>query len=109
MPASLDAVWDAFTTEAGLVSWLAPSANVELKNGGDWIVQFPGASTAGGSIAIYQPKTLLALSAMAPDRFPTVRRERTLAVFTFASQGPNQTIVHLTQTGWKSGPECDAA
>lgn len=109
VPASLDAVWDAFTTQAGLISWLAPSARVELKNGGDWIVQFPGASTAGGSIALYQPKTLLALDAMAPDRFPSVRRERTLAVFTFTAQGPNQTLVHLAQTGWKSGPEWDAA
>jgi len=46
---------------------------------------------------------------MAPEQFPTVRRERTLAVFTFTALGEGETVVHLAQTGWKDGPEWDRA
>ncbi|MBV8602666.1 MAG: SRPBCC domain-containing protein [Candidatus Eremiobacteraeota bacterium] len=109
VPASLDAVWDAFTTSEGLSAWAAPAANVELRDGGKWLVNFPNAAPGGGTILIYQPKTLLAISAMAPERFPNVRRERTLAVFTFTPSGPDRTEVHLTQTGWKTGDEWDRA
>jgi len=105
VPASLDAVWDAFTTQAGMTSWIAPGATVDLRSGGDWLVNFPGAAPGGGTIVVYQPKTLLAIRAMAPESFPTVRRERTLAVFTFTAQDVNSTEVHLAQTGWQDGDE----
>jgi uncharacterized protein YndB with AHSA1/START domain len=107
--ASLDAVWDAFTTQAGLTSWIAPGATVDLRSGGDWLALFPGAAPGGGTIVVYQPKTLLVIRAMAPEKFPTVRRERTLAVFTFSAQSAGATEVHLAQTGWQDGDEWTAA
>ncbi len=110
VPAGIDDVWDAFTTSAGMMSWLAPQAIVEPRPGGKWEVSFgPGSSTAGGTIVLLQPKTLLAVSAMAPDRFPTVRRERTTAVFSFEAAGPKTTTVRLAQTGWQQGAEWDKA
>jgi uncharacterized protein YndB with AHSA1/START domain len=110
VPAGIDQVWEAFTTVAGMTSWLAPQATVEPVAGGKWEVAFgPGSSVGGGTIVLVQPKSLLALAALAPDRFPTVRRERTTAVFLFDAAGPNATTVRLAQTGWKSGPEWDQA
>jgi len=110
VPASVDQVWDAFTTSAGMTSWIAPQATVDPQPGGKWEVSFgPGTSTAGGTIVLLQPKSLLAISAMAPDRFPTVRRERTTAVFFFDAAGPNATTVRLAQTGWKQGDEWNRA
>jgi hypothetical protein len=50
----------------------------------------------------------MVLSAMAPERFPTVRAERMRARFQFESKG-DFTVVRLTQTGWKTGPEWDRA
>lgn len=108
VPASVDAIWDAFTTSAGMTSWIAPEATVEPRAGGKWEVRF-GPSVGGGTIVLLQPKTLLAVSALAPDQFPTVRRERTTAVFTFEAAGPNATTVRLAQTGWQSGEEWDRA
>ena len=105
IPASLDAVWEAFTTPSGMTTWIAPNATIDLRSGGDWLVTFGAGAPAGGTIALYQPKTLLAIRAMAPEKFPTVRRERTLAVFTFTAQGPGSTAVHLAQTGWQDGDE----
>ena len=108
VPASVDAVWDAFTTSAGMMNWVAPEATVEPRTGGKWEVRF-GSSVGGGTIVLIQPKSLLALAALAPDRFPTVRRERTTAVFLFDAAGPNATTVRLAQTGWKDGEEWDRA
>jgi uncharacterized protein YndB with AHSA1/START domain len=110
VPASVDQVWDAFTTSAGVTSWLAPQATIEPRPGGKWEVSFgAGTSTGGGTIVLLQPKSLLAVSALAPDQFPTVRRERTTAVFFFDATGPKTTTVRLAQTGWKQGAEWDQA
>ncbi|HEX9200015.1 MAG TPA: SRPBCC domain-containing protein [Acidobacteriaceae bacterium] len=107
IPAPLPEVWDAFTTTKGLSTWLAPDVNVDLRPGGDWIVHFP-TSTGGGTILSFVPRKELVISALAPDKFPAVRAARTRAVFSFEPRG-NSTLVRLTQTGWQSGPEWDAA
>lgn len=107
IPAPVHDVWEAFTTERGLSSWLAPDVSVDLKPGGDWLVKFPG-TTGGGTIVSFVPEKEVVLSALAPARFPHVRAARTHAVFTFTAEG-NTTLVCLTQTGWQNGAEWDAA
>lgn len=107
IPASLPEVWKTFTTADGLKSWLAPDVAVDLKPGGDWLVKFPG-STGGGTIVSFVTQKELVISALAPDSFPHVRAARTHAVFSFKAEGAT-TRVRLTQTGWQSGPEWDAA
>jgi uncharacterized protein YndB with AHSA1/START domain len=107
IPAPVHDVWEAFTTQQGLSSWLAPDVSVELKPGGDWLVKFPG-STAGGTIVSFVPEKEIVINALAPDRFPQVRAARTRAVFSFTAEG-NSTLVRLSQTGWQSGAEWDAA
>src|ERR1700719_366222 len=98
VPAPLNAVWEAFTTSAGLSTWLTPGAVVDLKEGGEWTAHFPGGSTGGGTILSFVPEKELVLSAMAPDRFPTVRATRTKARFQFEAKG-GSTIGRLTQPG----------
>ncbi len=104
VPAPLNAVWEAFTTSAGLSTWLTPGAVVDLKEGGEWTAHFPGGSTGGGTILSFIPEKELVLSALAPDKFPMVRATRTKARFQFEAKG-DSTIVRLTQTGWKEGEE----
>jgi uncharacterized protein YndB with AHSA1/START domain len=108
VPASRDAVWQAFTTSDGLSTWLTPNAVVDLRQGGEWTAHYPGGKTGGGTILSFVPEKELTLSAMAPERFPTVRAERTTAKFQFIETG-NSTVVKLVQTGWKSGDEWDKA
>jgi uncharacterized protein YndB with AHSA1/START domain len=108
VPAALPAVWKAFTTSEGLTTWLTPEATVDLRAGGEWTARFPGGSTGGGTIVSFVPEKELVISALAPDRFPHVRAERTRAVFDFEAHG-NSTIVRLTQSGWKSGAEWTSA
>ena len=108
LPAPRAAVWQAFTTSAGLSTWLTPGATVDLRNGGEWTARFPGGKTGGGTIVAFQPEEEVTIAAMAPEQFPTVRAERTTARFQFLAKGQS-TLVRLTQTGWKSGEEWDKA
>ena len=104
VPAPVSEVWHAFSTSEGLSTWLFPNATVDLRPGGDWMVHFPGGGSGGGTIVSFVPEKELVIAALAPEKFPAVRAERTRAVFTFEPRG-NATIVRLTQTGWKSGEE----
>jgi len=107
VPATLDQVWRAFTTKEGAQEWLWRDMSVDLREGGDWIVRFPG-STGGGTIASFEPMRSITIRALAPERFPEVRRERTTAVFTF-ERVESRTKVTPQQTVWKKGKEWDDA
>src|SRR5580700_8598034 len=109
IPASRTAVWRAFATSEGLSTWLTPGAVVDLRKGGEWTAHFPGGKTGGGTIVSFLPEREMVLSAMAPEAFPTVRAERTTAIFRFLPQGKATTLVRLEQTGWKEGLEWDRA
>lgn len=104
VPARVAEVWKAFSTSEGLSTWLAPNCVVELRAGGEWTVHFPGGSTGGGNIVSFEAEKQMVISALAPDQFPHVWAERTRARFEFEPHG-DSTVVRLTQTGWKSGPE----
>jgi uncharacterized protein YndB with AHSA1/START domain len=108
VPAPRADVWRAFTTSEGLSTWLTPGAVVDLRNGGEWTAHFPGGKTGGGTIVSFIPQQEVVMSAMAPEKFPTVRAERTTAKFQFEEKG-DMTLVRLVQTGWKSGKEWDDA
>ena len=104
VPAPVGEVWHAFASSEGLSTWLFPNATVDLRPGGDWLVHFPGGSSGGGTIVSFVPEKELVIAAMAPEKFPHVRAERTRAVFEFQPHG-SATVVKLTQSGWKSGEE----
>lgn len=108
IPAPVEKVWEAFTTNAGLTTWLWSNVTVDLRPGGDWTVHYPGGATGGGTIVSLIPGRQLVMRAMAPEKFPTVRRERTRVVWDFDAVG-SETRVTLTQTGWKDGQEWDDA
>jgi len=108
IPAPRAEVWKAFATSEGLSTWLTPQATVDLRAGGEWTAHFPGGSTGGGTILSFVPEKELVISALAPDKFPTVRAQRTRAEFHFESVG-DATRVRLTQRGWKDGAEWDDA
>ena len=108
VPATREAVWQAFTTSDGLSTWLTPGAVVDLREGGEWTAHFPSGKTGGGTILSFVPKKELTIAALAPERFPTVREQRTTAKFEFIARG-DSTLVRLVQTGWKTGDEWDKA
>jgi uncharacterized protein YndB with AHSA1/START domain len=108
IPAPRSAVWRAFTTSEGLSTWLTLGAVVDLRKGGEWTAHFPGGGTGSGTIVGFVPEEEITLAALAPERFPHVRADRTTVRFQFVGKG-EYTLVKLTQTGWKSGEEWDRA
>jgi len=109
VPGSRDSVWQAFTTSAGLDSWLWKDCSVDLRRGGGWLVHFSGSSTGGGTIERFKRGREITIHAMAPESFPTVRSKGTTAVFRFEALGDTATRVRLVQTGWQRGEEWDNA
>ena len=67
--ASIEDIWNAFTTTEGLKSWVAPLADIDLKIGGKWRAnynkdgQLGDAATIENTILSYDPKRMLSLKA----------------------------------------------
>lgn len=75
--APVDSVWHAFTTSAGLESWMAPHASFELRIGGTMQTVYApegklgDASTIVTTVLAYEPKRMLSTKvAKAPAGFP---------------------------------------
>jgi hypothetical protein len=54
IPAKPADVWQAFTTSAGLDTWLWQDCTVDLREGGGWTVHYPGGKTGGGTIVSFR-------------------------------------------------------
>lgn len=109
VPGPRDSVWQAFTTSAGLDTWLWKDCTVDLRRGGGWTVNFPGGKTGGGTIERFHRGRDITMHALAPEQFPTVRARGTTAEFRFDAEGDTATRVRLRQTGWQTGAEWDSA
>jgi uncharacterized protein YndB with AHSA1/START domain len=58
--ASPEQVWQAITTEKGLTSWLAVSAKVDGREGGDIAIEFDDGQVVSGTISRWDPTTQFA-------------------------------------------------
>jgi len=107
--------WDAWTTNDGIKSFLAPDCNVELRIDGPYQIFFdpeaePGLKGADDMIVLaFQPGKMLSFTWNAPTLFPNVRTQRTHVVVRFFSEGDERTRVTLWHDGWGEGEEWDHA
>ncbi|MFO1330359.1 MAG: SRPBCC domain-containing protein [Rubrivivax sp.] len=115
VPASVDAVWDAWTTREGIASFMAPDARVEPRVGGAFSIHFdpgaaPGARGADDMrFLALQPKRMLSFDWNAPPHLPEARAQRTFVVVRLEPLAAAQTRVTLHHTGWGDGGEWDRA
>lgn len=111
VPASVADVWRAWTVGDEVATWAAPGGYVDLRSGGSWEAHFEPDRPRGqrgsdaNEIVDYVPGRLLVIRAGAPQRFPTVRAEKTLFVLTLTPVGRHHTLVQASQTGWQEGEE----
>jgi uncharacterized protein YndB with AHSA1/START domain len=74
--ASIDSVWNAYTTKKGWESWAVPLAEIDLKVGGFIKTNYNKEGKIGDSTTIithiinYVPKKLITLQAEITDNFP---------------------------------------
>lgn len=101
--APVDAVWAALTTAAGLRSWMAPHAEIDLRVGGLMRANYDAQGTLGdpqtieNQILSFEPRRMLSLKvARAPDGFPfpnAIRQMWTVMYFNDAGRGRTQVRV----------------
>ena len=113
VPATLDQVWDAWTTREGIISFFAPDAKIEPRVGGAFQVYINPLAEAGMKGAddmrfmALQPKQMLSFDWNATPHLPPARHQRTFVVLRFLPLNDKETRVTLHHTGWGEGGEWD--
>lgn len=111
--APVEAVWRAWTTRDGIVSFMAPDAEIEPRVGGAFHIHFnpygePGLKGADDMrYMALQPPTMLSFDWNAPPHLAQARQQRTFVVVRLKDLGNARTQVSLTHLGWGEGGEWD--
>jgi uncharacterized protein YndB with AHSA1/START domain len=115
VPAPIEDVWRAWTTEEGVVSFFCPAANVKAEPGGPYEILFNLAAPAGEQgaegmvfLALQAPH-FLSFTWNAPPHLPEVRDQRTHVDIRLTALSESRTVVHLSHGGWGSGEQWDEA
>lgn len=112
--ASIDDVWQAWTTTEGIKSFFCPNAKVELRIGGPFEIYFDMSQPYGkrGSepcrILSYQPKKMLSFEWNAPPSFGELRDIHTIVVIQFNQLENDQVKLTLSHHGWGEGENWQA-
>ncbi len=108
--APVSAVWKAWTSSDGLVSFFAPEAEVDARPDGAFHVFMdpygkPGMKGADTmQVLALEPEQMLSFTWNAPPHLPQARAQRTVVILRFAPAGDN-TELTLTHLGWGSSGE----
>lgn len=113
--APVEVVWNAYTTKAGVESWMAPKAEVDLSIGGTLRTHFDPQGTIGDAQTIenrilsFDPKRMLSLKvAKAPANFPYANAiTRIWSVVYFTPEGEKTRVSEVTM-GFSDDPESQA-
>ena len=101
VPAPIAAVWQDWTTRAGIESFFAPEAEIEARVGGAFHIHIdpyaePGLKGADEMRYLaLQPPTMLSFDWNAPPSLPQVRAQRTFVVVRLADLDGHSTRVTL--------------
>ena len=111
--APIEAVWQTWTSKAGIESFFAPEAEVDPRVGGAFHVHMdplapPGSKGADDMrfMALQRP-TMLSFDWNAPPSLPEARAQRTFVIVRLADVDGKSTRVTLHHTGWGAGGEWD--
>lgn len=113
--ATVDQLWEAWTTRDGIRSFFAPEAIIEPRVGGSFHVHINPYAPAGEKGAddmrfmALQPKKMLSFDWNAPPHLPEARKQRTFVIVRFEPVDDKQTRVLIHHTGWGDGGEWDKA
>jgi uncharacterized protein YndB with AHSA1/START domain len=113
--APIEAVFEAWSTSAGVKSFLAPDAEIDARPGGRYGVFFdplgePGMKGADDErVLAVQPPTMISFTWNAPPSLPQARLQHTAVIVRLSSEPNDLTRVTLTHVGWGTGGEWDKA
>lgn len=111
--APIAAVWQSWTTKAGIETFFAPQAEVDARVGGAFHIHIdplaePGMKGADDMrFMALQPMKMLSFDWNAPPSLPDVRQQRTMVIVRLADIDGKSTRVTLYHVGWGDGGEWD--
>lgn len=111
--APISDVWEDWTTEAGVTSFFAKAAEIEMKPGGAYRLYFAPSAPEGsrgndtGEVLGWQKEKMLNVSWAMPPYMPEIRPHLTVLQLEFVELGSNQTQVRLFHTGFGRGEKWD--
>jgi len=113
IPAPIEKVWEAWTTDHGVKSFFVPDCFIDLKPGGAYEMYFnpEGAHGERGGegcliLAIEKPN-LFSFTWNFPPEIPSLRNDHqhTHITLRLSETQPGSTLVRLLQDGWGGGAE----
>ena len=113
--APVEAVWKAWTTSEGIVSFFGPEAIVEARPEGRFSVHFnpyapPGSKGADDMrVLAVQENQMISFTWNAPPHLPQARAQRTFVTVRMHPASSSETHVRITHAGWGEGGEWDQA
>lgn len=115
--APISKVWEMWTTEEGIKTWMTPVAEVDLRVGGTIRTNYNPSGTIGDEgtivhrILSLEPGRMISMrTEKSPAGFPHARAiEQAWGITYFDPIDEHRTRVRLVSAGWGSGPEWDAA
>ena len=111
--APLAAVWQRWTTKAGIEGFFAPEAEIDARVGGAFHIHMdplaePGMKGADDMrFMALQPMKMISFDWNAPPSLSEARRQRTFVVVRFEPVNADSTRVTLHHVGWGDGGEWD--
>ena len=108
-------VWEAWTTDEGIRSWMVPHGTVDLRVGGEYRTAYKAGVDLDGREAIvneiiaFDPERMLAMrNTQAPSGFPSADKfQSTWSVVYFEPLGATRTRLVCKGFGYGEGPEWD--
>ena len=111
--APVAAVWQSWTSKAGIESFFAPQAEVDARVGGAFHIHIDPLAEPGMKGAddmrymALQPMRMLSFDWNAPPSLPEARAQRTFVIVRLFDVDGKATRVTLHHTGWGDGGEWD--
>lgn len=113
--ASQEQIWNAWTTKAGVQSFLAPDCQIDFQIGGAYEIFFdPKAApedrgSIGSVILAIQPMEFFSFTWRNPPSLSVIRWQFTHVQIQIRKLDENNCEVVLTQDGWGTGSEWEKA
>jgi uncharacterized protein YndB with AHSA1/START domain len=115
VPANVHDVWQAWVSEAGVLSFFAPACRIDPRPGGAYEILFdleaaPGQQGGEGMIFLsLQPPRMLSFTWNAPPELPEVRSQLTHVTIWLEPLDDQRTRVTLRHDGWGEGGQWEQA
>lgn len=109
--ASIDEIWNAWTTTEGVRSFFSPNADVDFRIGGKFEILFDTNAPYGSQgseycrYLSYLPHKMISFEWNAPPSFGALRDIHTIVVLSFNPVDSKQIKVTLSHHGWGEGED----